>query len=398
MTESRQRLALEINPVGSGRFEILAITAGAANGWEFPSAVLRESLSLWNGVNCFVDHSLKARSVRDIAGILSHPVWDESAQGVRAELSAFGPSATVLEDIGRQVLEKSDEPAVKVGFSADVLFQGKAGKVEKILRIYSVDLVYNPARGGIFLRALNQLGINPIIEGDFTMPDLTTSTQTEINTSLQLEEKPSLTAETKSLEAQLSEMRQMREHMSAFLLESSLANTNLPQGFKVSIRKQFQNRVFAPAELQSALREAHTLLSDLEGTSVVKGPARVEGMLEPGERLQAAVDDLLGAPREKSLAGASVAKLSGIRELYLTLTGDYDLHGGYFPERARLATTADFSGLVKNSLNKLVSNTWDELGKAGYDWWKDVTVQEHFNSLHDITGTLIGTVGDLPSI
>ena len=398
MTESRQRLALEINPVGSGRFEILAITAGAANGWEFPSAVLRESLSLWNGVNCFVDHSLKARSVRDIAGILSHPVWDESAQGVRAELSAFGPSATVLEDIGRQVLEKSDEPAVKVGFSADVLFQGKAGKVEKILRIYSVDLVYNPARGGIFLRALNQLGINPIIEGDFTMPDLTTSTQTEINTSLQLEEKPSLTAETKSLEAQLSEMRQMREHMSAFLLESSLANTNLPQGFKVSIRKQFQNRVFAPAELQSALREAHTLLSDLEGTSVVKGPARVEGMLEPGERLQAAVDDLLGAPRDKSLAGASVAKLSGIRELYLTLTGDYDMHGGYFPERARLATTADFSGLVKNSLNKLVSNTWDELGKAGYDWWKDVTVQEHFNSLHDITGTLIGTVGDLPSI
>jgi len=125
MTESRQRLALEINPVGSGRFEILAITAGAANGWEFPSAVLRESLSLWNGVNCFVDHSLKARSVRDIAGILSHPVWDESAQGVRAELSAFGPSATVLEDIGRQVLEKSDEPAVKVGFSADVLFQGR---------------------------------------------------------------------------------------------------------------------------------------------------------------------------------------------------------------------------------------------------------------------------------
>ena len=95
---------------------------------------------------------------------------------------------------------------------------------------------------------------------------------------------------------------------------------------------------------------------------------------------------------------ASVARLSGIRELYLSLTGDYDLHGGYYPQRAHLATSADFSGLVKNSLNKLVSNTWEDLGKAGYDWWKDVTVQEHFNSLHDITGTLIGTVGDLPAI
>jgi len=36
MTERRQRLALEVSTTGGGRFEILAITAGAANGWEFP--------------------------------------------------------------------------------------------------------------------------------------------------------------------------------------------------------------------------------------------------------------------------------------------------------------------------------------------------------------------------
>lgn len=82
----------------------------------------------------------------------------------------------------------------------------------------------------------------------------------------------------------------------------------------------------------------------------------------------------------------------------VALTGDYDLHGGYFPQRAQLATTLDFSGLVKNSLNKLVTNTWEELGRAGYDWWRSVTVQEHFNTLNEITGTLVGTVGDLPSI
>lgn len=398
MTESRQRLALEVNPVGSGRFEILAITAGPANGWIFPPQVLQESLQLWDGVNCFVDHSMRERSVRDIAGILRKPVWDAVANGVRAELSAFGPSAEVLKDIGRQVLEKSDEPAVRVGFSADVLFQGKAGKVERILRIYSVDLVYNPARGGIFLRALNQLGINPIMEGD---PLMSNQIQEEtMESQLSLQELPSPNGQNteKSLEEQLTEVRQMREQMSAFLLENSLANTNLPQGLKNNIRKQFGNRTFAPAELQQALREAHGLLSELQASSVVKGHARVEGMIEPAERLQAAVDDLFDAPREKGLASAQVAKLSGIRELYLTLTGDFDLHGGYFPERAKLATTADFSGLVKNSLNKLVANTWEELGKAGYDWWKDVTVQEHFNSLHDITGTLVGTVGDLPSI
>jgi len=211
-----------------------------------------------------------------------------------------------------------------------------------------------------------------------------------------IDEQPA--SASRELQEQLSEMRAMRSEMSAFLLEGALANTRLPVGMQQRIRNQFQDRTFAPAELKTALREAHTLLGEFEGAKSVQGPARIEGMVEPGERLQAAVDDLFGAPREKRMASASVPRLSGIRELYLNLTGDYDMHGGYFPERAQLATTSDFSGLVKNSLNKLVTNTWEDLGKAGYDWWKDVTVQEHFTSLHEITGTLIGTVGDLPSI
>ncbi len=395
MGEFREHLNLEVNPLSSDRFEILAITAGTANGWDFPAEVLRESLALWEGVNCFVDHSLSARSVRDIAGVLRETRWDEAANGVRAELSAFGPSAKVLAEIGRQVLEASDEPAVRVGFSADVLFKGKAGKVEKILRIYSVDLVYNPARGGIFLRALNQLGIEPLKLGGKNME----SNQNQDLGGLQTD---TLTAQpasnSRELQEQLSEMRVMRSEMSACLLEGCLTNTRLPISMQQRIRKQFQDRTFAPAELKAALREAHTLLGEFDGAKSVQGPARIEGMIEPGERLQAAVDDMFGAPREKQMLSASVPRLSGIRELYLNTTGDYDLHGGYFPERAQLANTGDFSGLVKNSLNKLVTNTWEELGKAGYDWWKDVTVQEHFNTLQEITGTLIGTVGDLPSI
>lgn len=203
---------------------------------------------------------------------------------------------------------------------------------------------------------------------------------------------------TQDLQTQLSEIRNMRREMSAFLLESSLANTNLPPSMQNRIREQFQGRSFAPAELQRAINEHQTLLSELDAGRSVKGHTRVEAMLEPAERLQAATDDLFGAPRDKALESARVPRLSGIRELYLTLTGDHDLHGGYYPARAQLATTADFSGLVKNSLNKLVANTWEELGRAGYDWWKQITVQEHFNSLHDITGTLVGTVGDLPMI
>ena len=64
----------------------------------------------------------------------------------------------------------------------------------------------------------------------------------------------------------------------------------------------------------------------------------------------------------------------------------------------RLATTADFTGLVKNSLNKMVANRWEELGRAGYDWWQRIVSVEHFNTLNQITGTLMGTVGTLPDV
>ncbi len=396
MTEHRQRMALEAQALTADRFEILAITAGAANGWEFQPEVLKGSMALWEGVNCFIDHDLGARSVKDIAGVLRKVSWDSAALGVKAEVHPFGPSKELLIEIGRQVLEESDDPAVKVGFSADILFRSKGKQVEEIIKVYSVDLVYNPARGGVFLRALNQLGLNFQTKGGL---DMQTLQEQEVLTAPKTEEvvleNQGMAAD---LQTQLAEMRQMRAEMSVWVAETMLGSSQLPSPVKDRLKKQFSGRTFAPAELQTAIRDARAMLMELDPGKAVNGPARIEGMVEAGERVQAAVDDLFGAPRAAHMRNADVPRLSGIRELYLSLTGDVDLHGGYHPERAQLATTADFSGLVKNSLNKLVANTWDELGKAGYDWWKDITVQEHFNSLHDITGTLIGTVGDLPSV
>jgi hypothetical protein len=53
----------------------------------------------------------------------------------------------------------------------------------------------------------------------------------------------------------------------------------------------------------------------------------------------------------------------------MMLTGDHDLHGGYYQDRVTLATTVNFPGLVKNALNKVVASQWAQLGAAGYDWW-----------------------------
>jgi hypothetical protein len=130
----------------------------------------------------------------------------------------------------------------------------------------------------------------------------------------------------------------------------------------------------------------------------VQGPGRVQGMSSSTDRLQAALDDLLGAPRDPGAERLPTPRLTGIRELYHTLTGDYDLHGGYYADRVQLAATTDFAGLVKNALNKIVAEKWEQLGRAGYDWWRKIVTVEHMTSLNTVTGILVGTVGTLPSV
>lgn len=66
--EKRLRLAAEGAVTAGGEIEILAITAGEGNGWEFPAGCLRESLGLWDGVETYVDHAWLGRSVRDLPG------------------------------------------------------------------------------------------------------------------------------------------------------------------------------------------------------------------------------------------------------------------------------------------------------------------------------------------
>ncbi|MDX9863858.1 MAG: hypothetical protein RBT34_03530, partial [Anaerolineaceae bacterium] len=382
--ENRLRLAASGEVTAGGAFEILAITAGEGNGWQFPADCLRASLPLWDGVETFVDHAWLGRSVRDLAGVCRQPEWDAAVQGVRLHLSPVGPSAPLLTALARQMLaEGNARPAV--GFSADLVFTARGQQVEEILKVYSVDLVMDPARGGAFVRALNALYSEPK-EVDRMKVD------TKPNAASAANEAAS------GLQAQ-QEAEAVRGEMCRYLLDTALAASHLPAAMQRHVRAGFAGRVFESAALQTAIEEARSLVSDLTASALVTGPGgQISHMFSSEDRLQAAVDDLFGAPRGDSLASVQVARLSGIRELYMLLTGDHDLHGGYFPGRAQLATTADFSGLVKNAMNKVVLDQWHKLGKAGYDWWTRVAQVEHFNTLNSITGILMGTVGALPSV
>jgi hypothetical protein len=200
------------------------------------------------------------------------------------------------------------------------------------------------------------------------------------------------------LQAQIVASDNLLAEQCKYLLNSALVASRLPEVTQTRLRKSFEGKSFEPAALQTAIEDARAEVSALTGALAIQGPGRLHGMTSSEDQLQAAFDDLLGAPRDMDKATLKVPRLSGIREAYFMLTGDYDLHGGFDPIHAQLATTADFTGLVKNALNKVIVGSFEKMGRAGYDWWKSIVRTEHFENLNSITGTLIGTIGSLPSV
>jgi len=380
-------------------YEVLIVKSGEANGWTFKRSVLQQSVDLWTGAEVFVDHSFWGRSVRDLAGVISNARWSDEHDGIIADLRPVGPSSEILRESARIML--TTEPKPKLGFSADMYFTAKGHEAESILKVNSVDLVIDPAFATQFLRELYaQKGISmtlpikipPVIPDPDPDPEVQ-AFHTLLDTQ----------GTVHQMQQDAQQVRTLRLQMCSDLLTTGLAASKLPAPVSDRIRKDFQAHLdnghpFEPSDLQAAIDDARTMLSELTAAQAVIGPTRVGSMFSSNDQLEAGVDDLFGLPREERLKNVKPARLTGIRELYFALTGDIDLHGGFHAERIQLATTADFTGLVKNALNKIVAQHWEQLGRAGYSWWQAIASVEHFNSLNSITGTLIGTVGDLPIV
>lgn len=381
--EERARLAASASLNAAGEFEVLAISAGEGNAWQFSPDVLQHSLPLWEGVETFVDHGpspRQERSLRDLAGICTAPRYDAERQGVIVRLRPSGPSAALLQALGKDWLDEP-EPRPRVGFSADLVFTAEGKQVQRILRVLSLDAVFNPARGGAFLRALNSIQKEVLMS--------------ESNTDIV--STPEVTAPL-GAESELEKARQARLQACACLLDSALTSARLPAPLAERVRARFAGRSYEPAELQSAIQDARQLAGELSAPAAIRGPSVLTGMYDGTDQISAALHDLLGAPRPEGLEGLKAARLSGIREFYTLTTGDSAFTGGYHAERARFAATSDLPGVLKNALNKLIVAQWEELGRAGYRWWEPVVSIEHFNSLHDLTGVLVGEITVLPAV
>jgi len=395
VTQQRERFEIARFSTQPNEIEIAAITAGNGNGWQFSAEVLRASLALWDGVECFVDHAWPPRSVRDLAGVCSLPQWDDALSGIRVKVTPYGPSASVLETLAQ--IKNGGATRPRVGFSADLVFSAAGDQVTRIEKVYSVDLVAYPARGGGF--------IQPMISQPNSINQEVRMESNEVQqVSLVEERKTPQSADSVSAcvspttVAPNTATQEERESMCSCLLEATLSAAHLPTALENNLRSRFGGGVFQPPALQAAIREARQLVSDLSGGAVIQSAGRLSEMATSEDQISAAMCDLLGAPRPQGLEKLQPARLSGIRELYTLMTGDVAFTGGYHAERAQFAATFNMPSLLKNAMNKLILNQWEELGRSGYRWWEPIVQVEHFNSLQEITGVLVGEVTVLPSV
>jgi hypothetical protein len=88
--------------------------------------------------------------------------------------------------------------------------------------------------------------------------------------------------------------------------------------------------------------------------------------------------------------------VSGIRELYLLVTGDYEFRGIFDQARAKLAnvTTATMTSLVKNAFNKVILDYFNVADR----WWEPILTQADFESTKDLTLITLGGLVDLPTV
>ncbi len=374
-------------------YEVLVIHEGQANGWNFPAPVLQEAVKFWEGVECFTDHNMFGESVHDLAGVFSNPRWDDTQQGIIADLRPTGPAAELLRAYADEMMSAHD-PHPNMGFSPVLIFTSDDMDVTHILRVRSEDMVINPAFRTKFISETFQKRSNQMdnpqtpapASPDFqehvqAMKDLT-GAQTQINDAIKGAQETHL-------------------QMCQNLLDTSLdaASMDIPEAAIKMIRDRFNNRTFKPTELKAEIDAFKEAFAQQNAAASIVGPAQITGMFTKEDQMQAAMDDLLGAPRNTESKNLKVHKFSGIKEAYLMLTNDYNFVGDIDARLAKFqGTTATFPNLVANALNKAIVEHWNQYGKAGYNWWEKIVTVEPFETLNSIKWLRLGTIAALPSV
>ena len=176
------------------------------------------------------------------------------------------------------------------------------------------------------------------------------------------------------------------------VLDARLAASGLPAAWQGVVRAGLADG-WAVADLDAAITRVQAARAAEESRHTVQGVrANASNMLDPVDQIGEAIAALV----EGRQPAGNVRPLSGIREAYVALSGDYEMTGLFHSERVTLAnvTSTTMANIVANVLNKRVVHEFQQYPR----WWEPIAWRENFTSLQNISWISLGGVGQLPAV
>lgn len=378
---------------GEGRAVLVTLIrpGRSANGVDYPPAVLRAAAPQFEGAPAFVDHPgaldqgrAGGRSVRDLAGVY-HGVHYVEGVGIRATLRVLEAADWLWQLIAEVVrAREAGRPAPQLGLSADMVVRWVPGRGNErqavaIVRVHSCDVVVQPSAGGAFER---------VLEGSKGKEGAMTQETGEGTAGL-----------LERLQGELEGLRRERAALRSQVLEAKLQASGLPAAAQAQVRRQLEGREYDAAEVDQAIGGLRDLLARAVAPRVVQGAGspRLSGVRTTTERLQAAVDRLFGLPLPDHLS--DVPRLSGIREAYLLITGDYGFTGRYQWEQsvireANEVTTTVMSDVLGVSMNKRLVADY----RAQARWWEPIVTKVELRDMKQQERILLNDFASLATV
>jgi hypothetical protein len=335
---------------------------GIAN---YPLAVLQAAAPIYEGARVFAlsqgQHDDPAnpygKSVRDLAGWLSD--CKACATGVKGIFN-ISKTAKWLRDMVVDAWERGKKDLV--GLSHDVLAAYSKGKngmkeVEKIVRVDSVDVVYDPIAGGKFLRmaAARTAGrkeeqmierllaalkaqrpdLYATIEGKVTSKTVTEEEVLELLTrglTPAADTDARIQAAVKKALADGGNVAEVQKVLNdakivacGMTLNSELKESGLPELSQVRVKKQFEGKFFEVDALKAAIKDEKEYVDKITGSGSVSGSGQIRPGTEEPERVQAALDKMMGVVVDEKFK--DVVAFASLRAAYARITGDPDVRG-----------------------------------------------------------------------
>ncbi len=338
----------------------------------------------------FIDHAglWEGPSLRNLAGVTSEVEFDEKDQAVYGVIKLYNEAAAMAGLLDELLAEGQGAPDIGLSIVFWPVWdltprpspEGEGDRtITGIKHVESVDLVFEPAAEGRIIQALSLHpkgeGISTNLVGGKEMPEVQ-----------QVQTEPTPTTPR-------------NEEWDQAVRKAAVSSIIAASGLPAASRERLSAMTFnTPDEVETAITQERAYRAALVQDKVVD----IGGMAPRGSSIQAGMTgvDRVRLAAEALLAGTSpcgfVPPVSGIRELYILLSGDYEMTGIYHQDRVYLANvnSSTMAGMVANALNKAVINLFQEYPR----WWEPISQVMDFSSLQQVKWITLGGVGELPTV